>query len=55
VRARDRIISELDQPDTFGFGFHFGDQPFGQIVRDDSGLPRWQPLPTTELLPTPRP
>ncbi|MES3636605.1 MBL fold metallo-hydrolase [Mycobacterium intracellulare] len=44
--ARARIVDELCQPETIGFGLHFGDQPFGRIV--PPGL-RWQPVATTML------
>jgi glyoxylase-like metal-dependent hydrolase (beta-lactamase superfamily II) len=54
VKARRRILTELSQPDTFGFAFHFGDQPFGQIMTDDVNPRRWQPVPTEALLPPPR-
>jgi glyoxylase-like metal-dependent hydrolase (beta-lactamase superfamily II) len=52
--ARMRIISELLKPDTYGFGFHFGDQPFGRVVYDDKPTPVWQPIHTTALYPPPR-
>jgi hypothetical protein len=47
-------MRELGQPNTFGFGIHFGDQPFGSTVTGPDGLPVWEPLPTTELFPNPR-
>jgi glyoxylase-like metal-dependent hydrolase (beta-lactamase superfamily II) len=53
--ARARITTELERPDTLGFGFHFGDQAFGRVTRDDAGVPIWIPVPAVEMLPTPRP
>ncbi|WP_433662295.1 MBL fold metallo-hydrolase [Nocardia sp. CA-128927] len=52
--ARNRLITELEQPQTIGFAFHFGDQAFGRVVRDQDGLAGWEPVPATALLPTPR-
>ena len=49
--ARNRIIHELDKPETIGFGIHFGDQPFGRLASDRSS---WIPIPSKVLLPTPR-
>jgi hypothetical protein len=46
-------MAELLAPDTYGFGIHFGDQPFGRVVRDDDGLPRWRPVATEVLAPPP--
>ncbi|MFD4510263.1 MBL fold metallo-hydrolase [Streptomyces sp. NPDC058457] len=51
--ARERLLTELSEPDTFGFGIHFGDQPFGQ-VRHDTGAAEWHPIETAVLLPPPR-
>jgi glyoxylase-like metal-dependent hydrolase (beta-lactamase superfamily II) len=51
--ARARLLDELLMPDTFGFGTHFGDQPFGRVVRDHDGVPRWRPVPTEVLGPPP--
>jgi glyoxylase-like metal-dependent hydrolase (beta-lactamase superfamily II) len=53
--ARAHITAELERSDTLGFGFHFGDQTFGRVTRDDAGTPTWVPVATTALLPTPRP
>jgi len=36
--ARARVLDELIAPDTYGFGIHFGDQPFGRVDRDDDGF-----------------
>lgn len=41
-------------PRTLGFAFHFGDQPFGRLVTDESGQLQWQAIATTALLPPPR-
>jgi glyoxylase-like metal-dependent hydrolase (beta-lactamase superfamily II) len=54
MAARKRLFAELTEPDTLGFAFHFGDQAFGRVVRDEQGLPGWQPVPAVALLPTPR-
>ncbi|MGV0806575.1 MBL fold metallo-hydrolase [Mycolicibacterium setense] len=51
--ARGRILDALLEPDTYGFGAHFGDQPFGRVVLDDDGMPRWRPVPTKILAPPP--
>jgi glyoxylase-like metal-dependent hydrolase (beta-lactamase superfamily II) len=50
VTARRRLLAELTAPDTLGFGFHFGDQPFGRVAADGS----WAPVPTAVLAPPPR-
>jgi glyoxylase-like metal-dependent hydrolase (beta-lactamase superfamily II) len=55
LQARARIVDELTQPNTFGFGVHFGDQPFGLVTRRPDGKPQWVPTLSTELLPAPRP
>jgi glyoxylase-like metal-dependent hydrolase (beta-lactamase superfamily II) len=52
-QARARLLDELLAPDTYGFAIHFGDQPFGRVVRDAAGVPRWQPVPTEVLAPPP--
>ncbi|WP_326712005.1 MBL fold metallo-hydrolase [Streptomyces sp. NBC_01474] len=36
-RHRRRLISELQQPGTLGFGIHFADVVFGQVVPDGAG------------------
>lgn len=51
--ARRRLITELAEPNTMGFGCHFGDQAFGEVVLDASGTATWQPVPTTLLAPSP--
>jgi hypothetical protein len=55
LQARAHIADELTQPNTFGFGIHFGDQPFGRVTRRPDGKPQWVPTRSTELLPIPRP
>lgn len=52
-RARARLLDELCRPGTFGFAIHFGDQAFGQVVRD-AGATRWQPVATDILFDPPR-
>jgi glyoxylase-like metal-dependent hydrolase (beta-lactamase superfamily II) len=54
LAARTRLFAELTEPDTLAFAFHFGDQAFGRVVRDDQGLAGWQPVAAVALLPTPR-
>lgn len=54
LAARARLVAELEAPDTLGFACHFGDQVFGRVVRDAEGLPAWEPVPATVLLPAPR-
>ena len=50
LRARLRLLADLAAPHTLGFGFHFGDQPFGRVTTD--GV--WVPVPSTVLAPPPR-
>jgi glyoxylase-like metal-dependent hydrolase (beta-lactamase superfamily II) len=48
VRSADhrrRLVAELEEPDTIGFGVHFADVVFGQVRRDGAG-PAWRPLDT---------
>jgi glyoxylase-like metal-dependent hydrolase (beta-lactamase superfamily II) len=52
--ARRRLLDELLQPHTLGFGFHFGDQPFGRVTEDDDGEAIWEPVATEVLAPPPR-
>ena len=40
---RHRLLAELEEPDTIGFGGHFADVVFGQVRRDGDG-PAWRPL-----------
>ncbi|STZ60985.1 beta-lactamase-like protein [Mycolicibacterium tokaiense] len=51
--ARAQLLDELCRPGTFGFAIHFGDQPFGQVMREP-GAARWQPLATDVLFGPPR-
>jgi len=46
--ARAQLLDELCRPGTFGFAIHFGDQPFGQVVREPDAT-RWHPV-TTDIL-----
>jgi glyoxylase-like metal-dependent hydrolase (beta-lactamase superfamily II) len=53
--ARRRLLAELAEPDTLGFGFHFGDQPFGRVVSSGGTADAiWDPVPTAILAPPPR-
>jgi glyoxylase-like metal-dependent hydrolase (beta-lactamase superfamily II) len=54
VATRHALLAELTAADTFGFGFHFGDQAFGR-VRVDDGTARWQAVPTVVRAPEPPP
>ncbi|MEU9123168.1 MBL fold metallo-hydrolase [Streptomyces sp. NPDC048506] len=40
---RRRLVAELQEPDTIGFGVHFADVVFGQVRPDGDG-PAWRPL-----------
>ncbi|WP_327675577.1 MBL fold metallo-hydrolase [Kitasatospora sp. NBC_00458] len=40
---RRRLVAELAEPGTIGFGVHFADVVFGR-VRQDGGGPAWQPV-----------
>ncbi|MGW1225814.1 MBL fold metallo-hydrolase [Streptomyces sp. NPDC002530] len=40
---RRRLLAELEEPDTIGFGVHFADVVFGQVRRDGGG-PGWHPV-----------
>ncbi|GAB2587397.1 MBL fold metallo-hydrolase [Streptomyces capparidis] len=40
---RRRLVAELEEPDTIGFGIHFADVVFGRVRRDGAG-PAWRPL-----------
>ncbi|WP_433894611.1 MBL fold metallo-hydrolase [Streptomyces sp. CA-111067] len=53
---RRRLVAELAEPGTFGFGIHFGDVMFGHAERDGERL-TWRPLERTRRRPerTPRP
>ena len=52
-KARRRLLDELTKPDTIGFAFHFGDQPFGRVTTK-GGEPAWEPIATTAHAPPPR-
>lgn len=52
LTARRRLIQALEQPNTFGFACHFGDQAFGRLTR--TGLHDWEPVPATAIMPAPR-
>ncbi|MFE1869951.1 MBL fold metallo-hydrolase [Streptomyces sp. NPDC059496] len=40
---RRRLVAELAEPGTIGFGVHFADVVFGRVVQDGDG-PAWRPL-----------
>lgn len=40
---RRRLVAELAEPDTIGFGIHFADVVFGRVRPNGDG-PAWQPL-----------
>ncbi|MGI5208086.1 MBL fold metallo-hydrolase [Spirillospora sp. CA-108201] len=42
---RRRLVAELEEPDTIGFGVHFADVVFGRVRRDGDG-PAWHPVDT---------
>jgi glyoxylase-like metal-dependent hydrolase (beta-lactamase superfamily II) len=53
VRSADnrrRLVAELEEPDTIGFGIHFADVAFGRVQRDASG-PAWRSLDAAPPLP----
>lgn len=52
--ARARILAELSRRDTFGFAFHFGDQPFGRVIETIGRELIWLAIPTIAMLPPPR-
>lgn len=43
IENRHRLVTELAEPDTIGFGVHFADVVFGRVRRNADG-PAWQPL-----------
>ena len=51
--ARARVLDELTQLDTFGFGVHFGDQPFGRVARPADGQFHWSPTPSSTIMSAP--
>jgi glyoxylase-like metal-dependent hydrolase (beta-lactamase superfamily II) len=54
LSARRRLLAELATPDTLGFGFHFGDQPFGRVITTATGEAVWEPVPTSVMAAPPR-
>ncbi|MFI9379814.1 MBL fold metallo-hydrolase [Kutzneria sp. NPDC052558] len=54
LKARVRLLGELERPGTLGFGIHFGDQAFGRVARDEAGVATWQPVETEHVRATPR-
>ncbi|MFF9897521.1 MBL fold metallo-hydrolase [Streptomyces longispororuber] len=42
---RQRLVGELAEPGTLGFGIHFADVVFGRAERDSQGCMVWAPLP----------
>ncbi|WP_329395455.1 MBL fold metallo-hydrolase [Streptomyces melanogenes] len=40
---RRRLVAELAEPDTIGFGVHFADVVFGHVQQDGDG-PAWRPV-----------
>lgn len=40
---RRRLVAELAEPDTIGFGVHFADVVFGRVRQDGTG-PAWRPV-----------
>ncbi|WP_442809417.1 hypothetical protein [Streptomyces sp. NBC_01335] len=50
VRAaghRRRLVDELAEPGTIGFGIHVADVVFGRVRRDGDG-PAWKPVEAAE-------
>jgi glyoxylase-like metal-dependent hydrolase (beta-lactamase superfamily II) len=45
--ARRTLLTELARPNTFGFAYHFSDQPFGRVTTDGTGAATWAPIPAT--------
>ncbi|MFE6776272.1 MBL fold metallo-hydrolase [Streptomyces sp. NPDC057702] len=43
VDFRRRLVAELQEPDTIGFGVHFADVPFGRVHSGVDG-PTWRPV-----------
>jgi len=41
--VRHRLVAELAEPDTLGFGVHFADVPFGHVRHAADG-PAWRPV-----------
>lgn len=53
LKARKTLLNQLLAPRTYAFAFHFGDQAFGRVVRDDAGDVQWRPVHARDLLPNP--
>ncbi|MGW2669323.1 MBL fold metallo-hydrolase [Streptomyces sp. NPDC001272] len=41
---RHRLVAELTEPDTLGFGVHFADVVFGHLRSDGDDGPAWHPV-----------
>ncbi|MFC5148035.1 MBL fold metallo-hydrolase [Streptomyces aureoversilis] len=41
---RRRLVEEMAQPGTIGFGVHFADVVFGRVLRDAAGATSWEPV-----------
>ena len=54
LAARRTLLTELARPNTIGFAYHFGDQPFGRITTNETGTTTWTPIPTIAVAPPPR-
>jgi glyoxylase-like metal-dependent hydrolase (beta-lactamase superfamily II) len=54
LKARARLVGELERPGTLGFGIHFGDQAFGRLAWDGSGAAVWEPIPAEFVRSNPR-
>lgn len=46
-----RLLDLVSEPDTIGFGCHFGDQPFGRVAVDSAGQVAWEPIESAVLAP----
>ncbi|OBG24625.1 MBL fold metallo-hydrolase [Mycobacterium sp. 852002-51057_SCH5723018] len=54
LTTRLQLLDELAKPNTFGFGFHFGDCAFGRLTNQRSDIEVWKPIPTVVRAPPPR-
>jgi glyoxylase-like metal-dependent hydrolase (beta-lactamase superfamily II) len=43
ARLRLKLVAELYEPDTIGYGNHLADMVFGRVTFDN-GMPTWQPV-----------
>ncbi|GGX82742.1 MBL fold metallo-hydrolase [Streptomyces hiroshimensis] len=41
---RRRLVEEMAEPGTIGFGIHFADVVFGRVRRDGAGATSWEPV-----------